>query len=155
MVRASAVRSLRNDPDAAAVIVAAVDDSMSAVREAAVESLTDAPHEEGWGRVHRRLRDGNEWPNVTAAAIAYVVAHCRADATESLFRVVLRATRSNALTEDLNNAARAIEALRALGTPQSAAFVERLRETPGVPPTLKIALERPLEPGSECTPPGT
>lgn len=155
MVRASAVRSLRNEPDAAAVIVAAVDDPMSTVREAAVESLADAPNEEGWDRVHHRLRDANEWPNVTAAAIAYVVAHCRTDATESLFRVVLRANRSNALTEDLNNAARAIEALRALGTAESEAFVERLRETPGVPSTLKIALERPLEPGPGCIRPGT
>jgi hypothetical protein len=155
MVRASAVRSLRTESEAIAVIVAAVDDPMSIVREAAIEVLAEARHERGWDRVHRRLRDSSEWPSVTAAAIAYVVAHCRTDAAESLFGVVLRATPSHALTEELNNAAHAIEALRALGTAESQAVIARLRKTPGVPPTLKIALDRPLDPGAACTAPGT
>jgi len=83
---------------------------MSLVRAAAIEALASAPHEEGWERIHRRLRDSNEWPNVTAAAIDYAAAHCRTDAVDALLRVVLRAAPSNARTEDLNNAAHAIEA---------------------------------------------
>lgn len=155
MVRAAAVRSLRTEGDALAVVVASVDDSMSQVRAAAIEVLTPSPHDEGWERIHRRLRARDEWPRVTAAAIDYVVAHCRADAAEALFRVVMRAAPGNALTEDLNNAARAIEALRALGSPEALAAVEQLRGTEGVPPTLKMGLEQPLAEDSRCvrTPP--
>lgn len=150
LVRASAVASLRTEGDALPVIVASIDDSMSVVRVAAIEALLPASHDEGWDRIHRRLRAPNEWPGVVAAAIRYVVAHCRTDAAESLFRVVMRAAPSHALTEDLNNAARAIEALRALGTAEANAVIERLQTTPGVPPTLKMALDEPLADGARC-----
>jgi hypothetical protein len=154
MVRAEAVASLRTEGDAIPVVVAAVDDSMSEVRAAAIEVLSAAPHDEGWDRIHRRLRARNEWPRVTAAAIDYVVAHCRTDAAEALFRVVMRASPSNALTEDLNNSARAIEALRVLGTPEAQAAVDQLRQAEGVPPTLKMALEQPLPEDGGCVPTG-
>ena len=150
MVRASAVASLRTEGDALPVIVASVDDSMSVVRIAAIEALTPASHDEGWDRIHRRLRATNEWPSVISAAIAYVIAHCRTDAAESLFRVVMRAAPSHALTEDLNNAARAIEALRMLGTAEANAVIERLRAIPEVPPTLKMALDQPVPDGAVC-----
>ncbi len=150
MVRAEAVASLRTEADAIPVIVASVDDSMSLVRAAAIRVLADSSHDQGWDRVHQRLRARNEWPPVTAAAIDYVVAHCRTDGVEALFRVVMRAAPSHALTEDLNNAARAIEALRALGSPEAKATVEQLRRTEGVPPTLKMALEQPLPGDSGC-----
>jgi hypothetical protein len=150
MVRAEAVTSLRTEGDAIPVIVASVDDSMSVVRVAAIGVLAVSSHDQGWDRVHQRLRARNEWPQVTAAAIDYVVAHCRTDGVEALFRIVMRAAPSNALTEDLNNAARAIEALRALGTPEAKARVEQLRGTEGVPPTLKMALEQPLAVDGGC-----
>ena len=150
MVRAQAVQSLRGEPKALPVVIAAVDDPMSVVRASAIDVLSDAPHDEGWERVHARLRASNEWPIVTESAIAYVVAHCRLDAAESLFRVVLRAAPSNALTEDLNNSARVIEALRALGTPEAEAVIQRLQATPSVPPTLKMALEAPARAGGGC-----
>lgn len=152
MVRVAAVRSLRSEGAALAVVVASVDDSMSQVRAAAIEVLTPSPHDEGWERIHRRLRARDEWPRVTAAAIDYAVAHCRADAAEALFRLVMRAAPGNALTEDLNNAARAIEALRALGSREALATVEQLRGTEGLPPTLKMALEQPLAEDSRCAP---
>lgn len=155
MVRAAAVQSLRTEASALPVIVASIDDSMSVVRVAAIEVLTPAPHDEGWDRIQRRLRAANEWPSVTAAAIGYVEAHCRTDAAESLFRVVMRASPSHALTEDLNNAALAIEALRALRTPEANAVIDRLRATPEVPPTLKMALEQPLRDDAGCAPPGS
>ena len=150
MVRAAAVRSLRSEGEALAVVVASVDDSMSQVRVAAIEVLTASAHDDGWERIHRRLRARDEWPMVTAAAIDYVVAHCRTDAGEALFRVVMRAAPGNALTEDLNNAALAIEALRALGSPEAVATVEQLRSTEGIPPTLKMALEQPLAEDGRC-----
>ncbi|MGB8330760.1 MAG: hypothetical protein WCE62_11590 [Polyangiales bacterium] len=150
MVRADAVRSLRTEGEAIPVIVAAVDDSMSMVRVAAIEVLTASSHEEGWARIHRRLRASNEWPQVTVAAIDYVVAHCRTDAVQALLRLVLRASPSDAGTDDLNNAARAIVALRILGTPEAEAAVEQLRLRQGVPPTLKMALEQPLAEDSRC-----
>ncbi|MGB5546388.1 MAG: hypothetical protein WBM74_07430, partial [Polyangiales bacterium] len=127
-----------------------VDDSMSEVRAAAIRVLSATSHDEGWERIHRRLRARDEWPAVTQAAIEYVVAHCRSDAAEALFLVVMRAAPSNALTEDLNNAARAIEALRALGSPEAVATVEQLRSTEGVPPTLKMALEQPPAEDGGC-----
>jgi phosphoserine phosphatase len=113
--------------------------------------LIPVPHDEGWDRIHARLRASKEWPEVTAAAIEYVVAHCRTDAAESLFRVVLRAAPSNALTDDLNNAARAIEALRHLSTPEANSVIEQLRATPEVPPTLQMALDAPLPDSEICT----
>ena len=151
MVRASAVTSLRSEGEALPVVIAAVNDSMSMVRAAAIEVLIPLPHDEGWDRIHARLRASNEWPEVTAAAIEYVVAHCRTDAAESLFRVVLRAAPSNALTDDLNNAARAIEALRHLSTPEANSVIEQLRATPEVPPTLQMALDAPLPDSEICT----
>jgi len=151
MVRAEAVISLRTEGEAIPVIVASVDDSMSVVRAAAIEVLAASSHEQGWERIHRRLRARNEWPQVTAAAIDYVVAHCRTDAVEALLHVVMRAAPSNALTDDLNNAARAIEALRVLGTAEAEAAVEQLRATEGVPPTLKMALEQPLPKDGGCS----
>jgi hypothetical protein len=150
MVRAAAVMSLRGEGDALPVVIAAVDDSMSVVRKAAIEVLTATPHDEGWDRIHRRLLASQEWPGVTAAAIEYVVAHCRTDAAESLFRVVMRAAPSNARTDDLNNAARAIEALRVLGTPEARSVIEQLRGTTDVPPTLKMALDAAAPRNSEC-----
>jgi hypothetical protein len=155
MVRAEAVISLRSEGDAIPVVVASVDDSMSVVRVAAIGVLTASSHDQGWERVHQRLRARNEWPRVTAAAIDYVVAHCRTDGVEALFRIVMRAAPSSALTDDLNNAARAIEALRALGTPDAKATVEQLRSTEGVPPTLKMALEQPLPADGGCTAAGS
>ena len=150
LVRTAAVRSLRSEGEVLAVVVASVDDSMSQVRAAAIEVLTASSHDEGWERIHRRLRARDEWPLVTVAAIDYVVAHCRTDAAESLFRVVMRAAPGNALTEDLNSAARAIEALRALGSPEAVATVQQLRNTEDIPPTLKMALEQPLAEDSGC-----
>ncbi len=150
MVRAEAVTSLRTEGDAIPVVVASVDDSMSVVRVAAIEVLTASSHDQGWERIHRRLRARSEWPHVTTAAIDYVVAHCRTDAVEALFRVVMRAAPSNALTEDLNNAARAIEALRVLGTREAEAAVKQLGGAEGVPPTLKMALEQPLPEDGGC-----
>jgi len=150
MVRAASVSSLRREGEALAVVVASVDDSMSEVRAAAIRVLSASSHDEGWERIHRRLRARDEWPSVTQAAIEYVVAHCRSDAAEALFLVVMRAAPSNALTADLNNAARAIEALRALGSPEAVATVEQLRSTEGVPPTLKMALEQPPAEDGGC-----
>ena len=43
-----------------------------------------------------------------------------------------------------------VEALRALATPEAEAFIEQLRVTPDVPPTLKMALEQPLPEGARC-----
>ncbi len=151
-VRAAAVTSLRTEGDAIAVIVASVDDPMSVVRTAAIEVLTAAPGEQGWERVHRRLRANDEWPDVTRAAIGYVAAHCRTDSVDALLRIVMKAAPSSALTEDLNNAARAIETLRTLGTPEALAAVRRLAEMEGVPPTLKMALELPLAEDNACVP---
>ena len=154
MVRAQAVTSLQGERDAIPVIVASVDDSMSSVRVAAIDALTASSHDEGWDRILRRLSARDEWPQVTEAAIHYAVAHCRTDAVDALLQVVMRASASNALTEDLNNAARAIEALRALATPEAKTAVEQLRSTEGVPPTLKMALEQPLPQGAGCAPAG-
>ena len=152
MVRAAAVSSLRSEGEALAVVVASVDDSMSEVRAAAIEVLSASVHDDGWDRIHRRLRKRDEWPSVTRSAIEYVIAHCRADAAEALFGVVMRAAPGNALTEDLNNAARAIEALRALGSPEAVATIHALQSAPDVPPTLKMALEQPLAEDSGCRP---
>ncbi len=150
MVRAAAVASLELELDAMPVVIAAVDDSMSTVREAAILALRDAPHAQGWERVRRRLENPKEWPRVTAAAIEYAAAHCRADAVDPLLRVVFRAARGQSRTEDLNNAARAIEALRALGTPEAQTALRELERAEGIPPTLKIALERPLPQEVSC-----
>ena len=150
MVRAAAIRSLSSEPAATPIVVAAVDDPMSAVRVAAIEVLTRVSHDEGWERVHGRLRNRKEWPRVTSAAIAYVIAHCRTDAVGALDAVIRRAASPAALTDDINNAARAIVALRALGTPQAEAAIESLQRSPGTPPTLKIALEEPLPEARRC-----
>lgn len=153
MVRAEAVASLRSEPVATPVIVAAVDDPMSEVRAAAIEVLTGVSHNKGWARIHAHLRNRNEWPQVTAAAIDYVVAHCRSDAVDALFAVVRRAASPSVLTGDLNNAAQATVALRTLNSPEAEAAVQQLRGSAGVPPTLEMALEEPLPKYRRCAPP--
>jgi hypothetical protein len=150
MVRAAAVQSLAREDEALPVLVAAVDDGMSVVRAAAIGALAHRPEPDGWSRIHGRLVDPREWPDVTAAAVGYVIAHCRADAVGALLQVVRRASGSNARTDDLNNAARAIEALRALGTPEAEGVIEQLRRIEGIPPTLKMALARPLPGAARC-----
>ncbi len=152
MVRAEAVTSLRNEPVATPVIVAAVDDPMSEVRAAAIKVLTRTSHDEGWDRIHAHLRGRNEWPQVAAAAIDYVVAHCRTDAVDALFTIVRRVASPSALTDDINNAAHAIVALRVLNTPEAEAAVRQLRGSTGVPPTLEMALEEPLSKHRPCAP---
>jgi len=152
MVRAEAVTSLRSEPVATAVIVAAVDDPMSEVRAAAIEVLAGVSHDQGWARIHARLRNRNEWPPVTAAAIEYTVEHCRTDATEALFAVVRRVASPSALTDDINNAARAVGALRALDTPEAGAAILQIRGSAGLPPTLQMALEESLPRHRRCVP---
>ncbi|MEM7137142.1 MAG: hypothetical protein AAF500_11215 [Myxococcota bacterium] len=150
MVRAAATSSLRADPVALPVIVAAVDDPMSEVRAAAIRSLIDMDETDAWDRVHARLRDSDEWPPVVDAAIDYAVARCRGDATEALFGVVRRAASPTPLTEDLNSAARAVEALRVLDTPEANMIVTQLAETAEVPRTLQMAVEAPLDTPAQC-----
>ena len=152
MVRAEAVTSLRSELVAAPVIIAAVDDPMSDVRVAAIDVLARSTYDAGWDRVHARLRNPNEWPVVVAAALDYVMLHCRDDAVEALTVVVRRAGSPGALTDDINNAARAIEILRTFKTSESDAAVQRLHQAQGLPPTLKMALEQPLNRGRRCVP---
>ncbi len=152
MVRAEAVMSLRSEPVATPIIVAAVDDAMSEVRAAAIEALSGATHDQGWDRIYAHLQDRNEWPSVTAAAIEYVEAHCRIEAVDALRGVALRAASASALTDDINNAARAIVALRVLDTAQAEAALGQLRGSAGASPTLKMALEEPLPRRRRCVP---
>jgi len=152
MVRAEAVMSLRSEPVATPIIIAAVDDPMSEVRVAAIEALTGATHDEGWDKIYAHLQNRNEWPTVTAAAIEYVAAHCRIEAVDALAGVALRAASPSALTDDINNAARAIVTLRVLDTPEAEAAIQQLRGPAGVSPTLKMALEDPLPRRRRCVP---
>ena len=152
MVRAEALMSLRSEPVAVPVIVAAVDDPMSAVRAAAIKVLTGTTHDTGWPRIHAHLRNRDEWPEVTAAAIAYATAHCRIDAVDALFGVALRAGAPSALTDDINNAAQAIVALRVLDTPEAKEAVGRLSGSAKAFPTLKMALEEPVPGRRRCIP---
>jgi HEAT repeat protein len=152
MVRAEAVMSLRSEPLATPIIVAAVDDPMSEVRAAAIGVLAGATHEDGWDRIYAHLQNRNEWPQVTAAAIKYVTAHCRIEAVDALVAVARRAASPNALTDDINNAARAIGALRVLDTPQAKAALGELSGLAEVSPTLKMALEEPVPRRRRCVP---
>ena len=151
MVRAAAVLSLRGQPEATPVVVAAVDDPMSEVRLAAIEVLKHAPHLQGWERIHGRLKTKDEWPTVTAAAIEYVVAHCPADASDALIDVILRSAGRRAGPDDLDNAVRSIRALRALQTPEGESALKRLGRAPGLPPALALALEEPRGKLPSCT----
>ncbi len=152
MVRAEAVISLRSEPVAMPVIIAAVDDPMSEVRAAAIGVLAGATHDDGWDRIYAHLQNRNEWPEVTAAAIEYAAAHCRLEAVDALVAVARRAASPNALTDDINNAARAIVALRVLDTPEAKAALERLGGSAEASPTLKMALEEPVPRRRRCVP---
>lgn len=154
MVRAEAITSLRSEPETTPVIVAAIDDPMSEVRTAAIEVLTRVSHDQGWARIHAHLRNRNEWPPVIAAAIGYAMEHCRTDATEALFGVIRRVTSPSALTDDINNAAHAVVALRALDTPEADAAILQIRRSTGLPATLQMALEEPLPKHRRCVPVG-
>ncbi|MEM9727877.1 MAG: hypothetical protein AAF997_04780 [Myxococcota bacterium] len=150
LVRAAAVTSLQGETQALPVVVAAVDDPMSQVRAAAIAVLVDASEPSGWNRVHARLRRQDEWPEVVEGAIAYVVAHCRRDAVEGLYFVIKRAASPSALTDDVQNAARAVETLRVLGTPEGSAILAQLEASEGVPEPLQMALKRPVSEASRC-----
>lgn len=150
MVRAEAVRSLRGEDQALPVLVAAVDDSMSEVRVAAIDTLVSFPSAHGWERVQARLSDRSEWPPVTESAISYVAAHCQTEAVPALMDVVFRAASPGARQEDFSNAARAILALRRLDTDEARKVLRRLKESPGLPPRLETALVEPLAEQAPC-----
>ncbi len=153
MVRTEAVRSLRAEEEALPVLIAAVDDPMSSVRSAAIDALASSASPQGWDRVHARLRDRREWPAVTESAIGYAAAHCQTDAVPALMEVVLRAASASAQQEDFNNAARAIFALRRLDTAEARTHLRRLEASPGLPPTLQIALTETLAEAPPCQKP--
>ena len=61
-------------------------------------------------------------------------------------------TSPSALTDDINNAAQAVVALRALDTPEAEAAILQIHGATGLPQALQMALEEPLPKHRRCVP---
>jgi hypothetical protein len=160
IVRDAAVRALVAVEPARPVLVAALRDRAERVRAGAIETLAARRDAGAWSKVEERIRDEDEWPVVTDAAVAFARALCIESSVEALQVVVARAERPTPWDPDLASASLALEALAALGTPAAAeALAAASRSaTPAVAQSARAAAERaggaPGACGAPAGPPG-
>jgi HEAT repeat protein len=145
MVRAAALTALADAPGSEPTLVAALEDISPQVRVAALRALTTGAHEGTWAPVEAILLDDDEWPRVTAAALAYVAARCPGGEASALAAVLRRGLAPRAWAPRVDLAAVAAHLLlRTDRADEARALLER----EGLPPAIRGALER--EPPPSC-----
>lgn len=151
IARAAAVEALAGAPDAGDVIREAVGDPNQGVRAAAVEALARRGDRTAWPLVRGRLLDGDEWPAVLSAGIAYAAEVCVPEAVPALRRLVSRSGRPDAWDPDVGVA---VAAVAALGHLPGDAALETLREADSdlAPPAIRAAARRALAERDPCAP---
>ncbi|HEX4355018.1 MAG TPA: HEAT repeat domain-containing protein, partial [Polyangiales bacterium] len=100
LVRAAAIESLPNLPNAQAVMVAATGDRTPAVRAVAIHALQRAGVASAWPRIQKLLENAEEYPEVLAEGIAFAKALCVVAAAPSLHAVVERGLQPDAWAPD-------------------------------------------------------
>ncbi len=155
-VRAGAIRALGGVDAARPIVEAGLRDRAERVRAAAVEAFTARRDRAAWPRIAERIRDEDEWPVVTDAAIAYARELCIEGAVDVLRVVIERAERPRAWDPDLTSATLATEALAAIGTPEARAVLTAAARRPaqGAGQAAARALQRPRTCGPSSAAPG-
>ncbi|HEY8428185.1 MAG TPA: hypothetical protein VIL20_07415 [Sandaracinaceae bacterium] len=149
LVREAAVKALWDRPAQRGVVRAAVRDRSQRVRRAAILALARARDREAWPLVRARLADGQEWPEVTVAALRYVSELCVRDAGEVVAAVMRRGLSPQAWPPDVDVAALAVDVALLLGGP-AAEEARRLEGREDVPAGMRAALRRRLERPGRC-----
>ncbi len=155
IVRDSAVRALAGVEAARPVIEAALRDRAERVRAGAIETLATRRDAAAWSKVEERIRDEDEWPVVTDAAVGFARALCVDASVDALRVVVARAERPRPWDPDLASASLALEALGALGTPaaREALAASARSATPAVAQAARAVIERAAGSDSPCRTP--
>jgi HEAT repeat protein len=140
LVRAEAVTALVRTDEAKPVIEAALEDPAERVRAAAIRALGARGDIDAWPAVEARLRDDDEWPAVTNAAIELAERLCISSSVDALAGVLERVERPTPWEPNVASAGLAIRALAAIGTPDARAVLETARRSPVIGATAARAL---------------
>lgn len=151
MVRAAAVAALWDRPAERDAVRAAVRDRSARVRESAVRALTRAGDRAAWPLVRARLGDGDEWPQVTVAALEYVRDLCIEEASEPIVEVIRRGLAPSPWPPDVDVAALAVDVALLLGGP-AAEEARRVEAREDAPASMRAAARRRAETPGRCTP---
>ncbi|MEC7521898.1 MAG: HEAT repeat domain-containing protein [Myxococcota bacterium] len=149
MVREAAVEALWSRPAGRDAVRRAARDRSPRVRTTAIRGLTRAGDEEAWPLVRARLADGDEWPQVTVAALRYVRTLCVEGAEESVLAVLRRGLEPDAWAPDVDVAAVAVDLALVLGG-ELAETATRLASRPDAPAQVRAALERRQRSPARC-----
>ena len=151
MVREAAVDALWDREVGEPVVRAAIRDRSPRVRRAALRGATRAGDEQAWPLVRARLMDGEEWPQVTLAALQYIRDLCVQDASEPVLEVIGRGLRPDAWAPDVDVAAVAVDLALVLGG-QLAEEATRRVSRPDTPPSIRAVMERRQHSPATCEP---
>jgi hypothetical protein len=149
MVRAAAVEALWDRAGAENVVRGAIRDRSARVRRMALGAVTRRADREAWPLVRARLLDGDEWPQVTAAALTYVRELCLVEADEAVGVVLQRGLAPSAWQPDVDVAALAVDVALAIGG-GTAEQARQLESRPDAPAALRAALQRARERPAAC-----
>jgi hypothetical protein len=136
LVRVAGAETLAARPDLRSTLLALVDDPSRKVRAAAVRALAQQDAREAWPKIAPRLAQADEWTEVKVAGADFAAALCVAEAREPLVLMARRGLRHEATEDEQFLAARALEALNALGG-EARADARRIVEREGAPDSLK------------------
>jgi hypothetical protein len=151
MVREAAVDALWDREVGEPVVRAAIRDRSPRVRRAALRGATRGGDAEAWPLVRARLLDGDEWPQVTIAALQYIRDLCVADASEPVLEVIRRGLRPDAWAPDVDVAAVAVDLALVLGG-DVAEQATRLASAGDTPASVRAAMERRQRSPGTCQP---
>jgi HEAT repeat protein len=151
LVRASALEALGGTGKEKSTIIAGVTDPAKTVRLTAIRVLAKNREKSGWSAVKERLKDRNEWPEVTAAAIGYAKMMCVSEASSDLKWLVERGLKADAWLRDVEVAATALEALGYISGPEAMEIIKNA-SLPGAPAQLQVAAKVAAKFQKPCAP---
>ncbi|MCC6874610.1 MAG: hypothetical protein IT378_09925, partial [Sandaracinaceae bacterium] len=94
-----------------------------------------------WPAVERRLRNGDEWPQVVAAGLRYIQQLCLQEAGPAVLDVLRRGLRPEAWPPDVDLAALAADLALTLGG-ETAAEARTVGGRATAPAVVRAAIER-------------
>lgn len=115
LVRIVALDAIATAPEGAAAARAALDDRVAGVRARALEILVARGDRDAWPAVEARLRDEDEWPEVSRAALRYVEAFCIDEAADALAGLIDTGAQEGAWAPDVETAIDALGVALRLG----------------------------------------
>ncbi len=141
LVRAFAMGEVVDEAEGRAMVIEALRDPASAVRQRSLELLRTRGGPDVTGPVLAILEDTREWPHVTSRAIELADTQCAEDLGPGLVALVSRGARANASAPELDNAQAALRVALRLGG-ETAAQARRVAQTGPSAAVFASLLER-------------